>query len=468
MTGLTCKYDAWNRLVEVDNGATVLAQYAYDGLGRKIEDFTYSGGTPTGVTHYYYGAGEVIETRVTGSATADPASVAPQYQYVWSGARDAPILRDTLSGPNEGQRIYYLTDANNNVTAITDATGDVQQRYLYTPYGSMQTFAANWTPDSDASGNTILFAGQQLDSATGLYYMNARWYNPLTGDFITRDPLGFAAGDANLYRYAGGNPVSRSDPTGLAWNPSGGGTWDAGGTAAGPLSVANTDFAFVAGQGGGWAGLFAAQTAKKQKIPAPSDGIYIIITGKNGEKIFVRVWVVNGKVVDANGKPIKGSYVLIVIKGGVMYPAITHKAPGYVYDKNLGVWVRKTPSGYHWDGDIGAFVPNGPIMRPEPGRMPAVPYDPNPWHFPRLIPWWPPIIRPAPATGPGKVPPKRTQGAAMMDEFWAFVGASQATQDELWFAGIGDAGEPTADYAQLFDDSWTVDGVNARLWAPCS
>ena len=85
MTGLTCKYDAWNRLVEVDNGATVLAQYAYDGLGRKIEDFTYSGGTSTGVTHYYYGAGEVIETRVTGSATADPAGVAPQYQYVWSG-----------------------------------------------------------------------------------------------------------------------------------------------------------------------------------------------------------------------------------------------------------------------------------------------------------------------------------------------------------------------------------------------
>ena len=104
----------------------------------------------------------------------------------------------------------------------------------------MQTFAANWTPDSDASGNTILFAAQQLDSVTGLYYMRARWYSPLTGDFITRDPLGFAAGDANLYRYAGGNPISRSDPSGLAWNPSGGGggVWDGGGAVAAALNDA--------------------------------------------------------------------------------------------------------------------------------------------------------------------------------------------------------------------------------------
>jgi hypothetical protein len=101
----------------------------------------------------------------------------------------------------------------------------------------------------------------------------------LTGDFITRDPLGFAAGDANLYRYAGGNPISRSDPSGLAWNPSGGGggVWDGGGAvaaalndAAVALNVADSDFAFVSGQSGGWAGLFAAQTAAKPNAP-PKD-----------------------------------------------------------------------------------------------------------------------------------------------------------------------------------------------------
>ena len=68
--------------------------------------------------------------------------------------------------------------------------------------------------------NTILFAGQNLDTATGLYYDHARWYNPGSGvsqggTFLTRDPMGYAAGDANLYRYCGNNPVSPTDPTGL-------------------------------------------------------------------------------------------------------------------------------------------------------------------------------------------------------------------------------------------------------------
>ncbi len=60
--------------------------------------------------------------------------------------------------------------------------------------------------------NNILFAGREMDWATGLYYNRARWYDPATGVFLTPDP---AAADVNLYRYCGNNPISRTDPTGL-------------------------------------------------------------------------------------------------------------------------------------------------------------------------------------------------------------------------------------------------------------
>ena len=64
---------------------------------------------------------QVIETRTATSASTDPSAVAPNYQYVWSAQSDAPILRDTIDPdtglPTFSARIYYLTDADNNVTA---------------------------------------------------------------------------------------------------------------------------------------------------------------------------------------------------------------------------------------------------------------------------------------------------------------------------------------------------------------
>ena len=49
---------------------------------------------------------------------------------------------------------------------------------------------------------------------TGLQYNRARYYDPTTGRWTTEDPIGFAGGDTNLYRYAGNNPTNRADPSG--------------------------------------------------------------------------------------------------------------------------------------------------------------------------------------------------------------------------------------------------------------
>ena len=49
---------------------------------------------------------------------------------------------------------------------------------------------------------------------TSLYYMRARWYDPVTRRFISADPLGLTAG-INQYAFAGGDPINGSDPSGM-------------------------------------------------------------------------------------------------------------------------------------------------------------------------------------------------------------------------------------------------------------
>jgi RHS repeat-associated protein len=63
------------------------------------------------------------------------------------------------------------------------------------------------------------FTGQELDAATGLYNYNARWYDPAMGRFISEDPSGFDAGDANFYRYVGNVPIGNTGRTSCAFGP---------------------------------------------------------------------------------------------------------------------------------------------------------------------------------------------------------------------------------------------------------
>ena len=62
--------------------------------------------------------------------------------------------------------------------------------------------------------NPYRWNGEQTDAESGLTYMRNRYYQPSTGRFIQRDPIGYAGG-LNLYAYCGGDPISRKDPDGL-------------------------------------------------------------------------------------------------------------------------------------------------------------------------------------------------------------------------------------------------------------
>jgi len=224
----TCEYtyDAWNRLVEVeDSSSDVLADYRYDGQGRLIvsAQATTTAGTLDSFTYYFYSGTQVVETRHSAALSSSPDSLAPQFQYVWSAQYvDSPIVRDenadadsTCTGAAD-ERLYYLTDANHNVTSLVDASGAVVERYVYTPYGAATFYNSDWTEkavQTSSVGNTRLFAGMDYDATTGLYADRARWYNPATGTFLTRDP---AATDVNLYRYCHNDPTGATDPSGLS------------------------------------------------------------------------------------------------------------------------------------------------------------------------------------------------------------------------------------------------------------
>src|SRR5579884_2597628 len=197
--GHTLIYDAWNRLIQVKSGGTVLATYSYDGLGRRVTENT---GTLRDM--YFSSAWQVVEEDAAGVMTN---------QYVWSPVYvNALIERDTPT-----QRLYVQQDADWNVTALVSVSGAAVERYLYDPYGAVTYLAGGWGSRSSSSYNwQYLFQGGRLSTATGLYNFQQRDYSPSLGRWVETDPSGFGGGDNNFYRAEGDNPVDSTDPAGLA------------------------------------------------------------------------------------------------------------------------------------------------------------------------------------------------------------------------------------------------------------
>ena len=103
------------------------------------------------------------------------------------------------------------------MTALTDTSGAVVERYVYDPYGNVTIYNPAWTSEvawSAGKKNEVLYAGYRYDAETGLYNVRHREYHPTLGRFIQRDSVGYSAG-MNLYSYASASPLTGSDPLGL-------------------------------------------------------------------------------------------------------------------------------------------------------------------------------------------------------------------------------------------------------------
>jgi RHS repeat-associated protein len=113
-----------------------------------------------------------------------------------------------------GQTSYYHFDGLGSTQLLTDENANITDSYCNTAFGSpVDTGAANPTV------NPFRFVGQlgyYLDPDTGSYYVRARTLSPVLARWLSEDPIGFAGGDVNLYRYVGNRPTYAMDATGLA------------------------------------------------------------------------------------------------------------------------------------------------------------------------------------------------------------------------------------------------------------
>jgi RHS repeat-associated protein len=217
-SGKTAIYDAWNRLVEVDDGETVVERHEYDGTNRRIQIYSdFDGSVPNVVQDDYHSSQQVIESDVATDGSRNGG-----HQTIWSPRYiDAPILRDTLNVAGTGivtaERGFYLADANYNVTGLAKYDSEagkwqMAERNSYTPYGVVTYRSTDWTVAvSSANTNTTLYTGRTLDLLTGLHYYRARYYDAELERFINRDPI---AADINLYRYCVNEPLIATDPYG--------------------------------------------------------------------------------------------------------------------------------------------------------------------------------------------------------------------------------------------------------------
>ena len=97
--------------------------------------------------------------------------------------------------------------------------GDIAARYVYDAWGDIVSVTdanGNAITDQDhvANRNPIRYRGYYYDTESGLYYLNSRYYDPVTGRFINLDNQISSDSDLtglNLFSYCGNNPVNRAD-----------------------------------------------------------------------------------------------------------------------------------------------------------------------------------------------------------------------------------------------------------------
>jgi len=199
-------WDAWNRLVEVVDGETVVSQYRSDGRTRRI---TKALGETT--RHYYYSdRWQILEERLDEETAAER-------QFIW-GQRylDDLVLRDrdVDDDGSMDERLYVLGDYF-NPTAIADEDGVVVERYGYNAFGLSRVMDAYFEPRSTSDYDwETRYGAYRYDAETGFYQVRYRYLHPTLGRWLSRDPIG-ERGGLNLYGYVKDRPIQFIDALGL-------------------------------------------------------------------------------------------------------------------------------------------------------------------------------------------------------------------------------------------------------------
>jgi len=197
-TGATSyTWDFENRLTSVvlpGSGGTV--SFKLDPLGRRI----YKSSSSSTSVFAADGDNLIEETNSSGTVIA-------RYSSTQNIDEPLAMLRAGITG-------YYDADALGSVTSISSSTGSIANTYTSDSFG-------NLTASTGSLVNPIQYSGREFDTETGLYYYRARYYDQVSGRFLSEDPVRYSGG-INFYAYAKNNPISFNDPYG--WGPNGNGT----------------------------------------------------------------------------------------------------------------------------------------------------------------------------------------------------------------------------------------------------
>jgi RHS repeat-associated protein len=203
-TGFSAAYDAANRMVSASNASMAVnaeVELVYDGLGRCVKR------TIDNVT--------TIILYDDWKPIAEWDGWTEDYFQAWNvygpGADEILLRHEAKMG-----YIRYHSDPNGNVKFLLDNDGAVVEKYTYDVFGRPKIMGAGGEERASCHyNNRFLFQGREYIDEIGVYDYRNRFYHPELGRFLQVDPTGFDAGDMNLFRYCGDDPIDGSDPTGL-------------------------------------------------------------------------------------------------------------------------------------------------------------------------------------------------------------------------------------------------------------
>ena len=194
-------YDAENRLSKVavtdkDGKTAVIQQNRYNGDGQRIQKVE---GSKT--TNYYYQDGVV-------SYTTDGDNSQTSQNLIGT---DGNILATQRYGSDHTDYLLYHKDIQGSTTSLVKEDGSADATYRYTDFGETTINGDN------KAENEVCYTGGIYDQRTGLYYLNARYYNPEDGGFLTEDAYRGETNEPdtqNLYVYCADNPINYIDSSG--------------------------------------------------------------------------------------------------------------------------------------------------------------------------------------------------------------------------------------------------------------
>ena len=187
-SGKIYTWNARHQLVQISQGASVIATFIYDAIGRRSSKTVGSA-----TTQYLHDGMNPVAELVPNNTN---------FMLMGRGI-DERYARTDATG-----RLYYLKDGLGSTIALLDGSANIKQRYAYDPYGGATSLVSNANVT-----NPYTYTGRE-DDGTGLYYYRARYYSPLLSRFTSEDPIGLAGGP-NPYSLVGDDPISLSDPFGL-------------------------------------------------------------------------------------------------------------------------------------------------------------------------------------------------------------------------------------------------------------